>query len=131
MLVGCLLNRDAAAKAMLALATEHGRDATVVCAAETTSVSLEDTLGAGAIAEAALRLDASLQPTDAAVLARDAFLARRGDLRAALASARHGAELLAAGFSADVAFCARLDTCRMVPSLARDEEGRLALKPLP
>lgn len=131
-LVGALLNREAAAKAMLALAAQRGRDATVVCAgtAETTSIALEDALGAGAIVEAALRLDTSLRPTDAALLARDAFLARRGDLRGALASTHHGAELMAAGFSADIDYCTRLDTCRVVPSLARDEEGRLALKPL-
>ncbi|TET98810.1 MAG: 2-phosphosulfolactate phosphatase, partial [Dehalococcoidia bacterium] len=59
-LVGALLNREAAAKAMLALAAERGRDATVVCAAapDGTSIALEDALGAGAIVEAALRLAA-------------------------------------------------------------------------
>ena len=131
-LVGALLNREAAAKAMLALAVERGRDATMVCAAapDGTSIALEDALGAGAIVEAALRLDASLRPTDAALFARDAFLARRRDLRDALASARHGAELMAAGFSADVDYCARLDVSSVVPVLERDAGGLLALRPL-
>jgi 2-phosphosulfolactate phosphatase len=128
-LVGALLNREATAKAMLPLAAEHGRAATVVCAAEAASVSLEDTLGAGAIVEAVLRRDASLQPTDAALLARDAFLARRGDLRAALAAARHGAELITAGFSADIDYCARLDVSSIVPLLQRDAGGLLTLAP--
>ena len=132
-LVGALLNREAAAKAMLALGAERGRDTTVVCAAapDGTSIALEDALGAGAIAEAALRLDASLRPTDAALFARDAFLARRRDLRDALASARHGAELVAAGFSADVDYCARLDISSIVPLLQRDAGGLLALAPHP
>jgi len=131
-LVGALLNREAAAKAMLALAAERGRDATVVCAAapDGTSIALEDALGAGAIVEAALRLDASLRPTDAALFARDAFLARRRDLRDALASARHGAELVTAGFSADIDYCARLDISSVVPLLQRDAGGLLALRPV-
>ncbi len=132
-LVGALLNREAAAKAMLALAAERGRDATVVCAAapDGRSIALEDALGAGAIVEAALRLDASLRPTDAALFARDAFLARRRDLRDALASARHGAELVTAGFSADIDYCARLDVSSVVPLLQRDAGGLLALAPHP
>ncbi len=116
---------------MLALAAEHSRDATVVCAAapDGRSIALEDTLGAGAIAEAALRLDRSLKPSDAALFARDAFLARRNDLPDALASARHGAELIAAGFAADVEYCARLDTSSVVPVLRRDATGLLTLRP--
>ncbi len=129
--VGALLNREAVAEAMLALAAERGFDATVVCAGtgDATSIALEDALGAGAIVEAALRLEGSLQPTDAALLARDAFLARRGDLHDALASAHHGAELIAADFSADIEFCARLDVSTVVPLLQRDAGGLLKLAP--
>ncbi|GAG40501.1 unnamed protein product, partial [marine sediment metagenome] len=71
-----------------------------------------------------------LRPTDAALFARDAFLARRRDLRDALASARHGAELVTAGFSADINYCARLDVSSVVPLLQRDAGGLLALRPL-
>lgn len=131
-LVGALVNRETAARALVALAAEHGCDATIVCAASPggRSIALEDALGAGAIAEAALRLDPSLQPTDAAMFARDAFLAAVGDLRAALASARHGAELIAIGFTADIEHCARLDVATVVPMLGRDESGLLALRAL-
>src|SRR3989337_1134919 len=71
--------------ALVTLAAEHGCDATIVCAAAPggRSIALEDALGAGAIAEAALRLDPSLQPTDAAIFARGAFLAARAGLAAA------------------------------------------------
>ncbi len=132
-LVGALLNREAVAAAMLALAREHNRDATVVCAAAPGGrvIALEDAIGAGAIVEAALRLDGSLQPTDAARFARDAFLASRDDLPAALASSHHGAELIQAGLAADVEYCARLDTSSVVPRLSRDEDGLLTLHPLP
>jgi 2-phosphosulfolactate phosphatase len=130
-LVGALLNREATAKALLALATERGRDATVVCAgaAYATALALEDALGAGAIVEAALRFEGSLQSTDAALLARDAFLARRGNLPDALISSAHGAELMAAGFSADIDYCARLDVSSVVPLLQRDTGGLLRLAP--
>jgi len=132
-LVGALVNREAAARALLALAAARGCDVTIVCAAAPggRAIALEDALGAGAIAEAALRLDRSLQPTDAALFARDAFLAAAGDLRTALASARHGAELIAAGFASDIERCARLDASTTVPLLHRDEEGLLALRPYP
>lgn len=131
-LVGALLNRETVAQAILAMAREHGRDATIVCAASPggRSIALEDALGAGAIAEAALRLDRSLQPTDAARFARDAFLTSRDHLRSALASARHGAELIEAGFAADVDFCAQLDVFSLVPTLERDASGLLMLRPL-
>ena len=121
-LVGALVNREAAAYALLALAAKYGCEATIVCAAAPSgrSIALEDALGAGAIAEAALRLDPSLQPTDAALFARDAFLAAAAGLRTALASARHGVELIAAGFAADVEHCARLDVSSVVPLLERD-----------
>jgi 2-phosphosulfolactate phosphatase len=127
--VGALLNREAVAEALLALARDHGCDATVVCAAAPNgiSVALEDALGAGAIAEAALRLDTTLQPTDAAHFAADGFLARRHDLPQALASALHGKELIAAGFAEDVEYCARLDVSSVAPLLGRDANGLLKL----
>ena len=131
-LVGALLNREAVARAVLALAREHSRNAMVVCAASPggRAIALEDALGAGAIIEAALRLDDSLQPTDAARFARDAFLARRDGLAQALASARHGAELIEAGFETDVEYCAQLDVSSIVPVLNRDADGLLTLRPL-
>ena len=128
--VGALLNREAVAVALLALGVEHGRDACIVCAAAPSgALALEDALGAGAIVEGALRLDPSLRPTDAARFARQAFLACRDDLPAALASGRHGVELVDAGFAADVEFCARLDVSAVAPRLGRTDGGQLTLRP--
>jgi 2-phosphosulfolactate phosphatase len=129
-LVGALTNREAAAAAALDLARGHRCDIAVVCAAAPSgSLAMEDALGAGAIAEAALRLAPALQPSDDARFARDAFLAAATDLPAALAAARHGAELIAAGLAADVDFCARLDASTVAPLLARDGDGLLTLTP--
>jgi len=56
--------------------------------------------------------------------------AAAADLPAALVSARHGAELIAAGFAADIEYCARLDASTTVPLLHRDGDGLLALRAL-
>jgi 2-phosphosulfolactate phosphatase len=128
-LVGALTNREAVAAAALALASEHECDITVVCAAAPSGkLALEDAIGAGAIAEAALRLEPSLQPSDDARFARDAFLAGATDLPGALAASRHGVELIAAGLAADVDYCARLDLSSVAPLLARDEDGTPVLR---
>lgn len=127
--VGAPLNREAAARALSSLAAEHGGEVSIVCAAAPSGApALEDALGAGAIVEAALRLDPSLEPTDAARLARDAFLTASGNLAAALAAGRHGKELIEAGFAADVERCARLDASDVVPRLGRRDDGLLALR---
>jgi len=128
-IVGAPLNREAAAAALVALAAARGGEVSVVCAAAPSGApALEDALGAGAIVEAALRLDGSLEPTDAARLAVEAFLAASGNLAAALASGRHGQELIAAGFAADVERCALLDASSVVPRLGRGEGGLLSLR---
>jgi len=130
-LVGCLLNRVAAASAAIAIARERDLDVAVVCSAAYggTTFVLEDALGAGAIVDAALSAEPSLEAGDAARFARDAFLAAR-DLSAAVASAYHANELIEAGFEEDVAYCARLDVSTVVPSLRRGEDGPLTLLPV-
>src|SRR3989304_844573 len=67
-------------------------------------------------------------PPDAPISPRAASPAARAGLPAALASARHGAELIAAGFAADIEHCARLDASACVPLLHRDGDGLLALR---
>lgn len=130
--VGALTNREAAARALLSLAAERGSDITVVSASapDGRSVALEDALGAGAIVDAALRLQPAPRPTDAARLALYAFRARASDLASALVAARHGAELIEAGFEEDVKLCARLDVSTVVPLLGRDGNGWLTLRAL-
>ena len=131
-IVGCLLNRTAAANAALEMAREQGLDITVLCSAAYggTAFVLEDALGAGAIVDAALSSEPALEAADAARFARDAFLSTARDLPAAVASAYHAKELMEAGFEEDVAYCARLDVSTVVPSLRRGEDGSLTLLPV-
>jgi len=130
-LVGCLLNRTAVAKMATEVARERGLDIAVVCSAAYggTTFVLEDALGAGAIADAALAAAPELDAGDAARFARDAFLNAAKDLPAAVASAYHAKELIEAGFEEDVAYCARLDGSTIVPLLRRGEDGALTLMP--
>jgi len=130
-LVGCLLNRTAAAKAALGIARERALNVTVVCSAAHggTKFVLEDALGAGAIVDAAVIAAPEFDAGDAARFARDAFVAATRDLPAAVASAYHAKELIEAGFEEDVAYCARLDVSTIVPSLRRGEDGLLTLLP--
>ncbi len=130
-LVGCLLNRTAVARAALRIAGERGLDITVVCSAAYggSVFVLEDALGAGAIAEAALAADASLVAGDAARFTRDAFVVSRPRIGEAVRSAYHAQELVDAGLGDDVAYCGGLDTSSMAPLLERGEGGVLALRP--
>jgi len=131
-LVGCLVNRTAAAQIALEVAQEQGLEIAVVCSAAHggTTFALEDALGAGAIVNAALTVAPELDAGDAARFARDAFVTAERDLPAAVASAYHAKELIEAGFEEDVAYCARLDVSTVVPLLRRGEGGSLALVPV-
>ncbi|MEX0683462.1 MAG: 2-phosphosulfolactate phosphatase [Dehalococcoidia bacterium] len=128
-LVGCLLNRIAVARAAIEIAQERRLGITVVCSAAYGGAVfvLEDALGAGAIADAALSLDPSLEATDAARFARDAFSVAATDITAAVRSAYHAQELVDTGLGEDVAYCAQLDTSAVAPILQRGEDGVLRL----
>ena len=130
-LVGCLLNRRAVARAAAAIAAERRLDVTVVCSAAYggSTFVLEDALGAGAIVDAALALEAPIEPAGAARFARDAFTVARPDIQTAVASAYHARELAAAGLAEDVAYCAQLDISDVVPLLELGAGGVLALRP--
>ncbi|MDO8615138.1 MAG: 2-phosphosulfolactate phosphatase [Dehalococcoidia bacterium] len=129
LLVGCLLNRTAVARAAIAIASERGLDIAVICSAAYAGSTfvLEDALGAGAIADAALRLGQPPAPSDAARFARDAFTVAQPHLRQAVASAYHAQGLTEAGLGDDVEYCARLDVSSVVPLLERGEDGLLRL----
>jgi 2-phosphosulfolactate phosphatase len=126
--VGSLINRTAAARNALLMAGELAVDINVVCSAGGSTFALEDALGAGAIVDAAVRMDESLVLGDAARFARDAFLTASRDVEGAVTSAYHARGLIEAGFADDVAYCARLDTTEIVPVLDRGEDGLLMLR---
>ena len=127
-LVGCLLNRSAVARAAIEIAATRGLDITVVCSAAHAGSNfvLEDALGAGAIAAAALDLQRDLVPSDAARFARDAFTVAAPQITAAIRSAYHSQELVDVGLGEDVAYCAQVDSSSAAPVLI-DEGNRLAL----
>ncbi|HLC28053.1 MAG TPA: 2-phosphosulfolactate phosphatase [Dehalococcoidia bacterium] len=129
-LVGCLLNRTAIAEATLLVARERGLDIAAVCSAAYggSTFVIEDALGAGAIIDACLRAEASVEASDAARFAADAFVTAARDLPAAVASAYHARELSEAGFTKDVSYCARLDVSTVAPLLTRGEDGVLTLR---
>ena len=143
-LVGCLLNRTAVARAALAIAGARGLDITVVCSAALRHSAsgggsgqapggsvfvLEDALGAGAIADAALAADPALVAGDAARFARDAFAMSKPRIGEAVRSAYHAQELVDVGLGDDVAYCGQLDTSTVAPLLEHGEGGVLALRP--
>jgi 2-phosphosulfolactate phosphatase len=132
-LVGCLLNRSAISAAAVGAALRADAGVTVVCAGNDYGrlVSLDDTLTAGAIVNDLMAVlgDGGLQldPTDAAVIARDLFEVRRQNLAGSLQSGVHGRALARLGFGADLALCARLDQSSTVPRLQRRPDGALVL----
>jgi 2-phosphosulfolactate phosphatase len=147
-LVGGLLNRTAVAKAALAIAAERELDVQVVCSAAYggSVFVLEDALGAGAIADAAMAagiphpqplsrarergetVDATLVAGDAARFARDAFVMSESRIAEAVRSAYHAQELADVGLGDDVAYCAQLDVSSVAPLLERGEGGMLVLR---
>jgi 2-phosphosulfolactate phosphatase len=127
-LVGSLLNRTAAARAAVAIARERGLDIMVVCSAAHggSTFVLEDALGAGAIAEAALALPDPPRAGDAARFASGAFRAA-AEMTAAVRSAYHAQELVDAGLGEDVVYCARVDVSAVAPVVSRGEDGVLVI----
>jgi 2-phosphosulfolactate phosphatase len=129
-LVGCLLNQEAVARAALVIAAGRGLDVTVVCSAAYggSVFVLEDALGAGAIVDAALAIDPGLIAGDAARFAQDAFAMSQARIGETVRSAYHAQELVDAGLGADVAYCGQLDISAVAPLLEPGEGGMLMLR---
>lgn len=119
-LVGCLLNRVAVARAALRLASESGADIAVVCAGD--NGSGEDLAGAGAIIKAALEMESLLGVDDHI---RQAITL--SDAASAVHASRHADELRDLGLGEDVEYCARLDVSDVVPVVQVDEDGLLRI----
>jgi 2-phosphosulfolactate phosphatase len=91
----------------------------IVCAGESGSVALEDTLLAGAIVKA-LGSCGPVQLNDAARIALDAFEQHSAHLEAALLASSGGARLRRLGYDEDIRAAARVDAFALVPELRRD-----------
>jgi 2-phosphosulfolactate phosphatase len=125
--VGCFRNVSAVA----ATVVRHGRDVHLVCAGTDGSLSIEDCLGAGALAGLLLE-DGYLIGNDGAMLAVAAAAGFASDARGldrALRDGRGGRNLRALGLESDIDFAAQVDRSTTVPELGRDGSIRAAPPP--
>lgn len=121
LLVGSLLNAEAAARAAGALMQEHRAGLTVLACGERWQpasedgdlrFALEDYLGAGAILS---HFDLPLTPE--ARVCRSAFITAQSELPSLLAECLSGRELIERGYPQDVEHSARLNRYEAVPVL--------------
>ncbi len=99
------------------LAAETG-DVNLVCAGTDGQVTLEDVIGAGAIAAALLERDSELTiGNDEATVALGLHLSYGEDANRldAMRSGLGGANLIDLGYDADIEFAARVDACPILP----------------
>lgn len=120
---GALVNRTAVAQRLVAEAARRKIDVAVVCAGLERGVafSLEDTVAAGAIVEAA-RETADVELSDSAWAAMHLWRWYRGDAMRAFRHSAHGRALAAIGYENDLRFSAQVDLYDKVPTLF-DEAG--------
>jgi 2-phosphosulfolactate phosphatase len=104
-----------AALAFLRTAARSGTDVAIVCAGRDRYFSLEDAACAGRYVRGVMRRLPEAELNDAAQSA--ALLDRRygDDLSRLFADSEHGRSLVAAGFEADLAVCAALDSHAVLP----------------
>ena len=114
------INRAAVAEYCL----QSADDSVIICAGQGGRVSFEDTLCAGALADYMSAKVEGLALSDAAQIARLAFLTQADRLAEALLTSHAGQRLIALGYVADIAKCAALDSLRAVPIFA---DGKIQL----
>lgn len=121
MLVGCLLNAAACARAALEHARHSGRAIGVVCAGRDGAFALDDALAAGRIVECILGAAGPGERVELNEAAHAAHQLWRGhpDVLAAFRITASGRVLAHVDMGADVAFCAQLDTSDAVPVVVR------------
>ncbi len=121
-LVGCLLNAAACARAAIARARANGGSIGIVCAGRLGGFALDDALAAGCLVE---RLLENAGPADEPIELSDGALAARriwqgdSDVVAALRETTSGRMVAWHGPEEDLAFCARVDASGVVPVLVR------------
>ena len=104
-----------AALAFLRAAARGGVDVTLICAGRERHFALEDAACAGRYARGIARRLVDAKLNDAAQVC--ALLDRRygADIEQIFADSEHGRALAAAGFADDLAYCAAVDSCPVVP----------------
>lgn len=111
--LAALTNRKAVCQA---IAETQPESLWVLCSGTNGEPSLEDIVTAGALLD---HMDCSCQ-NDAARLARFAWqqISNTGDLQDQLQKGAGGSNVVAAGYTSDIEFAARLDSCSCIPSNA-------------
>jgi 2-phosphosulfolactate phosphatase len=127
-LCAALLNRAAVAAA---IAQREDEEAVIICAGNERALSFEDLLCAGALVDALQQMERHLLITDAARTALTVWQAYGSRITTAMASSAHAKGLVKAGFSADIATCARLDVSTCVPRYADGVIAKLGAAPTP
>lgn len=106
---GALVNATAVATAAAAI----GRPIVLLGSGTNEHISMEDTIGAGAVCHILERQNYSAA-NDVARMARRLFLATRDDLPTVLRDCQGGRNIIKAGLEPDIDFAARLDVFNLV-----------------
>lgn len=120
-LVGAIVNAAAIARALI----QFDRDCTLLCAGTDGTVSMEDLLGAGAVLDELRQITHVELASDVARIAVRLFHATRQQLRAALAQAKGGRNIILAGLDDDIDFAAGLNSLEAV-GIAHEAPLRVA-----
>ncbi len=117
-LMGCLRNASAVARAVLAEQVRRGArtSVAVIAAGEAGRFAVEDQLGAGAVVDALASLGLEHSSPEAAV-ACEAFRGLRGAVRHLLTATGSGQELIERGLRDDVLHASAIDAVDAVPVL--------------
>jgi 2-phosphosulfolactate phosphatase len=131
-IAAALHNRRAAARRLVEEARRLQLEPLVLCAGleKGAAYSLEDTVTAGAIVEAARELEPEIDLADDAWGAFHLWRWYRGDAMRAFRHAAHGRALQAAGFADDLRYAAQVDVFETVPVLY-DEDGVKTMRATP
>ena len=107
--LGAFLNASAVARRV-----SNANDLVLVCSGSENTVSLEDSVCAGAIIYS-LESQVSIKWTDTAYMLKSLFSDNRDNLGEFLSEGEHYRELVAHGFEKDVQFCLQLNKHAVVP----------------
>jgi 2-phosphosulfolactate phosphatase len=117
--IGAIVNAAAVARSL----AQDAEPATLLCAGTNGQVAMEDLIGAGAVVDALLEARSMQLESDVARIALRLFRGARGDLRAALADAQGGRNVLAVGLGADIDYAAQLNSLQATVGRVRIDQG--------
>ena len=116
---GALVN----APAVAAAAWRSRDDILLLCSGTAGEISLEDTLGCGAVCRELLALGETALANDAAKIAERLFLSAADHLPDVLRDGQGGHNIIAAGLEPDIDFCARFAEIPVVGVAEQDAAG--------